>query len=400
MKWRGSMVWRTTDAVLLIALLAAGCGESHTPVAGSVRDSAGIRIVEYGNWPATPAPIVVEPQPIFAFGWKASDHPFEDIVAGDILPDGRVAVADGGSTLQVVVLSREGTVEAVLGGPGDGPGEFRRISAVTHLDSSSVVVDDPRSGRLSLFRSGYFTRTVELSDARYMRALGTDSQASVLLGPPLAIVYGRRYPTPWLAVPLIKLDLTAQSFDTVGFADWDRGSGNPFASWGFVAANEMGFVVGRSDTPDLRWLDLNGHLRQIVRWKAARVEVSDSLWSDWEESFRAFAARRPQIYSARDVEESIASTHAQVTEPLPLFGSLMVDPEGEVWIGAYPTRLSSHARTPTRFDVLTPGGEWLGTVSLPPRSRFRLLAVGTDRLMGVARDSLDIQAVVVYRLTR
>jgi hypothetical protein len=92
--------------------------------------------------------------------------------------------------------------------------------------------------------------------------------------------------------------------------------------------------------------------------------------------------------------------HAAAAGPLPVFGTLKVDAHGDVWVGAYLPPLSDQARTPVRFDVLTPGAEWLGTVSLPPPSEFHLLAVGADRLIGVAKDSLDVQAVVAYALRR
>lgn len=407
--WRAA-VRRLRDlgrTLLVVGCVAATASCSSQPgqdlerAAPVVRDSSGVRIVEYGEWSSMPASIKVQRQATYEVGWRRGDHPFESIVAGDVLPDGRAVVADGGNTLQVTVLSPTGKIDAVLGGPGDGPGEFREVFAVSHVDTATVVVDDPRSGRLSLFRSGQLVGDVQLGDAAQLRLLGTDSSGSLLMGPPLAWVVGRRYPTPWLASPLVTLNVAAQTFDTVGAADWDQsilfGGDNPFESEGLVGTARTGFIVGRGDIPEIRWLDAHGHLRQIIRWKVKRVKISDALWQGYERHFRELFEKRA---SASLINEEIKSMHAAAKEPLPVFDDLKVDADGDIWIRRYVSRWSAKYRAPQQYDVLTPSGEWLGTVALPSAARFTLLAVGSTRLIGAAKDSLDVQAVVAYGLSR
>jgi hypothetical protein len=322
-------------------------------------------------------------------------------VAGDVLPDGRAVVGDGGNTLQVTVLSRSGKTDAVFGRPGDGPGEFREIFALGHLDTATVVVDDPRSGRLSLFRSGQFAGDLQLGDATRLQLLGTDSSGALLMGPPLAWVVGRRYPTPWLASPLVTLNVATHALDTIGVADWDQsilfGGNNPFRSGGFVGAAKAGFIVGRGDIPEIRWFDPQGHLRQVVRWRVKRLKISDAMWQAFERHFRQ--AFEGQV-SARLMNKAIASMHAPTQEPLPVFDDLKVDADGDVWIKRYVSRWSPKYQDPEEYDVVTSSGDWLGVVTLPSAARFTLLAVGSTRLLGVAKDSLDVQAAVAYGLSR
>jgi hypothetical protein len=52
----------------------------------------------------------------------------------------------------------------------------------------------------------------------------------------------------------------------------------------------------------------------------------------------------------------------------------------------------------TAWTVIDPEGRWMGTVDLPPN--FTLRAVGKDRLVGVRTDELDVQYVVVLKLTK
>ena len=48
------------------------------------------------------------------------------------------------------------------------------------------------------------------------------------------------------------------------------------------------------------------------------------------------------------------------------------------------------------YSVIAPDGEWLGTVEAPPG--FRMLDVAGGLVLGVARDEMDVESVVVYEL--
>lgn len=402
---------RTTSAVCLVVLAASGAavagaaGQTRGLVGEGVRDSAGVRIVHDGVWPQHPVWATVGSKPMFRVGWNPTDHEFEDVVAGDILPDGRAVVADGGRTLQVILLSESGGIQTVIGGPGQGPGEFGDIYAVSHVDSSTIVIDDPRSGRISVFRSGQLLKDFRIGGLANLSVLGADSGGSVLMGPPLRNVMGRRYPTPWLAVPLVTVDPTTERVDTVGATDWDQsilfGGNNPFRSQGFAAATPSGFVVGRGDVAELRWLDSRGQLRQVLRWEALRTKITDADWAAYARAFSA-ALRQHGVPTTGPygIDARLKLMRAAVREPVPIFRPIQTDPEGNVWIGSYVLRASPKAALPQRFDVVSPQGMWLGVVYLPPPARFTLLAVGRDRVLGVSKNDLDVEAIVMYGLSR
>jgi long-subunit acyl-CoA synthetase (AMP-forming) len=53
---------------------------------------------------------------------------------------------------------------------------------------------------------------------------------------------------------------------------------------------------------------------------------------------------------------------------------------------------------PHRWLVFDTAGSWLGTVDTP--ARFTLNEIGADYILGVVRDSLDVQYVQMYRLEK
>ena len=69
------------------------------------------------------------------------------------------------------------------------------------------------------------------------------------------------------------------------------------------------------------------------------------------------------------------------------------DAEGNVWLPSYRPG-GSPGGSP--YTVISPGGEWLGTVEAPPR--FRILDVAGGLVLGVLRDEMDVENVVVYEL--
>lgn len=133
-----------------------GCEQDSStgsgPGAVTVRDSAGVVIVEHG-------PLVVED----STSWYA-DHDREVVIgrehgdpqelfgrlAGFVrLGDGRIIVGDGiGPHLRV--FAPDGMFSETVGRAGSGPGEFINLSGVRAFRGDSVVVVDFEGGRWSV----------------------------------------------------------------------------------------------------------------------------------------------------------------------------------------------------------------------------------------------------------
>jgi hypothetical protein len=73
---------------------------------------------------------------------------------------------------------------------------------------------------------------------------------------------------------------------------------------------------------------------------------------------------------------------------------LVVDRTGHVWLGEYAGR----SVDPTRWLIVDLEGRIVARVSIP--ERFWLMDIGEDYVLGVERDSLDLQWVQMYPLSR
>jgi len=85
---------------------------------------------------------------------------------------------------------------------------------------------------------------------------------------------------------------------------------------------------------------------------------------------------------------------AAAMKALPLFGSLLGDDEGRVWLPEY--AVASQRNGYPSYAVISSSGEWLGRVDAPPG--VRVLDVAGGRVLGVVKDEMDVQSVVVYKL--
>ena len=82
---------------------------------------------------------------------------------------------------------------------------------------------------------------------------------------------------------------------------------------------------------------------------------------------------------------------AMIGQPIPRFGSPFAD--GNVWLPSY---RPAYPEEGSPYTVISPDGEWLGQVETPPG--FRILDVAGGLVLGVLRDEMDVESVVVYGL--
>ena len=83
-----------------------------------------------------------------------------------------------------------------------------------------------------------------------------------------------------------------------------------------------------------------------------------------------------------------------VPNRFPLLGGLMVDDQGHLWVQDY----SRPGADSIRWTVLGTGGQVLAHLNLPPD--IRITDIREDYLLGVQRDELQLEYVVLLRLIR
>lgn len=388
-------------AALPAALL--GACDGNTPVGTSdpsalIRDSAGVRIVEYDGVPQVPM-LSLAAEPLYIHGAREGDYLFQGDFSGVLFPDGTAAISDRGNR-EVVRLDPDGRQE-VIAGPGEGPGEIRGGPAqLFAAGQDSLLAYDRAVRRVLRFVGGSLVDDLRLPDAPggiAMFVQGADGFGHLLM------ISAYRRPGPseeWTPGHLMHLDLANWTADTVGSYDQlppepaGRTAIPMFRHSGQVGTAGGEFVHGRTDQPALTWLRADGTVRQIVRWQPEPVFTTAEGWENWvtcmvdefrRESPESSEAAVRQLVDSRF--EVVGDTHE------PFFGGIDSDDQGRVWLNSW--TLDCYKTTP-RYTVIAPDGSWLGVFA--PPAEFEFLAAAGGRVLGVVRDEMDVPSVAVYDL--
>ena len=180
--FRGTAV----SAVVTIAVSVSGCdpasqdeGLATEDHGFTLRDSAGIEIVEnHAPEYADGEFWTIDPEPEIVLGGSENLSGLADdsaqliwsVVGLARLPDGRVAVLSS-ENKQLMLFEPSGELAGIVGGPGEGPGEFTRPERLQYLPPDTLVVWDyflsaidyfDSSGKLLRERTVDYTRLREL----------------------------------------------------------------------------------------------------------------------------------------------------------------------------------------------------------------------------------------------
>jgi len=388
--------------MLSAALVACGGDTGRTgDVQVQITDSAGVRIVQYAGVPEVDPPFAIAEEPIYRHGANPGDYAFQGINAGRLFPNGSAVVSDR-SNSEVVVLSPDGATYEVLAGPGQGPGDVTYVYSMFVLGQDSVLLADPRLVRLTLFVGDSVAHMANLPRSSSLSVAGISSASEVLLAnrTPSRSLSGLE--TEWLAGHMVRFDAEAGVVDTVASYDhWPRlppdVPWNPIAAVGEVTVAAGQFVYARSDRPEVIWSRPDGTVTGIVRWRAELVRLTEELLEPVvafeREINRALYPHLPDSRIEDNTRQAMGWYRAMIGQPLPLYNHPFADADGNVWLPSY--RLA-YPDEGSPYTVISPDGEWLGQVETPPR--FQILDVAGGLVLGVLRDEMDVENVVVYEL--
>lgn len=376
-------------AILASVALASACEPSSStpssaPAGSVVRDSAGVRIVEWGA-PDTQWQVSADP-PLSSTTLGSADadalHGIQAVLGVDSTS---VIVAEAAPARLLHLDFSRGELR-VLGGTGAGPGEYTSILwAGRRSEREGYLVFDARLKRLSRLASDLsLSETVSpqrvttgpgaLPDIRGEFADGRLVASSPLLAaksPGSNIV---RQP-----LRLFALSAAGEVLDSLTTVLGDEALviGGVVTRPSFLKKSSL--VVGASEVHlaeaisyEVRSFGADGRLLRVVRGTDRRRSVPDSL-----------------LQRFRELDES--ALPATVTYPE--VSELLVDDVGRLWLGRYAQDGES-----AEWSVSDPDGALVATVVTPPD--FRLKSVWRGLLFGVARGPLGEESVQVFGLAQ
>lgn len=392
----------TAPTLALAFALATACGgEGGGRPAVVVRDSAGVHIVESTApaWPDRHA-WQVAPEPTVRIGVVEGDSAYQlyQVQAIDLPAEGGVLVLDGGSR-QLRRYDAAGRHLWSAGGPGRGPGQFQRPFYLGRRADSLYVWDRALARLTVLTADGRLVRTephVSASGDAPM-AYGIFADGALLVTVPHSIAP----PAPGSVFA-----------DTVGL-------------WRFDPATEERRLLTRLPGPLWLW---TGRYQLPVPFTANPLRVVDRSRlltaagvvpeirvypSDGGPAARYILPRQPVAVTHGEVRRMVDDwiehkyygapaavwnewlDRMPVPDRQPAFDRLLVDRARNLWARRF-LALPDSTTAPV-WDVLQPDGTYLGAVATP--LGLEVMAIGTDTLAGVQRDSLDVEHVLVYRIT-
>ena len=375
-----------------VAGIAAACSGGTGTGGFTVTDSAGVSVALNDGADAPTWSLTREPLAIIG-DETAGDVPLFRVTEVKLGADGRVVVGHGGAR-EVRAYAADGTPLWARGRDGEGPGEFRNLSRVTLLAGDSVAVADAVSRRLTLLDpGGRFVSATTLSYAQpappdnavwmpTVGVLGTTAEHRVFaILHMMAFIRGAPGSRP-LEGTLALFDPSGSVGDSVASITVSRMWEDPSASFPMLS---NGFSV---------------LLRPFV--------ANDRLYTTTSEGWQVdvFDATGRRIRSIREVRSRVPLTAAMIEglprppagaavsthypDSLPAIGDVVADRAGRVWAVAR----RPFASDTTSARVYDAEGRLVGVVPLP--GGFELKDVRGDHLVGVQRDSMDVETVVVY----
>ena len=388
---------------LVAGLIGAACAGGPDGDGGprsTVRDSAGVTIVENGRpllasrlgWRVGPAPAVT-----IGTAEGGGAHQLFRVGGATRLSDGRIVVANAG-TGELRVFDAAGAHLGSWGGQGDGPGEFGPMSpsAVRPWAGDSLMARDPFRGRIAIFSAdGSFGRALRLQGG-YASVVGLlpDGMA---LGATLTTYSGGSPGTVELTRPGLEYGiLTADGsvhrdlgtyasgeLYVVNTANGPRPRRYPFRRDGFARIWGDRIIIGSNDRYEIHAYRADGSLARIVR---REHEARAPTRADLRE---AVARRNPDRPEALDEVADMP-----LVESFPAFDVVRVDALAHLWIEEY--RLPGETRR--LWTVFDPEGRALGLVEMP--GSFAVEEIGADYILGTREDELGIEYVESWPLDR
>ena len=351
-------------------------------------------------------------------------------------PDGSLLVADGTGG-ELVLLDLDLGTRTMVGGRGEGPGEYRAPSRVWPLPGDSTLLLDVSNNRLTVL-----TPDLSFGATRPMFEMDPDG-GILLLNPQVIDGSGRMYTTNGFSmsliggagdgsgsdsVPIVRATLDDLTPDTVaslaptstapvemrtsrggGMITRQRAPYSASDSWG--VAPDGSVAVARAADYHLEWISSDGSVRNgvPVAWDAVPVGQAEKEAWVREQSSRTVqtatfvtgggggaspsagmtgAAARAMTFggASEDVDDY------EWPETLPAFtGNILIDPEGRAWL-----RRHQSVGAPFLYDIFTPDAEPAATVEIA--EGHTVMGFGDGVVYATFRDEVDLVYIARYRL--
>jgi hypothetical protein len=360
----------------------------------------------------------------------ADEYTFGAINEVEVAGDGRIYVFDR----QVPALREydaAGKFVRTLGRKGAGPGEYTQANGVAVHRDGRIVLWDAGTAHINVYgQDGAFITSWPLpggagfytSGALFVDTAGNTYARTRIADPPATTTAGPRI---FGTTGLVKWDRDGRIVDSLTpppatiepptlVASVNGGTAVyslPFAPGHVWAWSPLGyFVSAQTDRYAVNLISPQGNVQRIERQIEAvpvsseeRADVEEQTTASlrmtdpkWRWSGPAIPAVKPFIRTIAPADDGrLWVSVAQPGERIPA-GELAPPPSVQIGNVDPERRPQPKWRDPTAYDVFDANGRYLGRVAAPAKTTFKTMR--GDHIWAVARDSLDVQQVVRFRV--
>lgn len=353
------------------------------------------------------------------------EYAFQSVVALAMSPNGILhSLHRGEATIRQ--WSQEGRPAGVLGGKGEGPGEFNAPGSLGFFGDTLWVMDR-RAYRVSYFNQdgtflGSVTPRVDMSRdpenpnasvPRPSRPLRDGTVYGVAPAWSNAIARGqlseakhvhmdaggKHLGTVWVQ-PYRPSDILALLRETGGTFGRQPFADNPLfqiSSEGFLLVLDRRVFTG-SGSPAIRLIKIaitgDTLLSKVLPYTPeplSRIKINSATHAQAEGMFEFMQRGSPDL----SLEKLEADLREATYSPdyMPAVRSMMTAQDGSIWLQRF-----SPAEEGLEWWVLDPDGQPLATATTP--EGFRVLLVTQEAVWGIETDELDVNYIVGYDLLR
>lgn len=424
---------RDLAAFLVLATVLAGCGtDDAAPRAEATIDTIdGVERLTYPSTPAGDLGWAVDTVGVLGDAFASDAYQFDNVSPGGLGADddGSLYILDRQGD-RVLKYGPDGRHLATYGRQGEGPGELSQPISLAIGPADTIWVTDFSNGRITGFpQDGGAPRTVPFPDDagvpgqrlavvedgfitmfrplfNFRRSGGSWSMSrggdeSDDRGPPLLPVLrltpslepaDSLWTTPEPPMDMVQLESADRLMVTMMSREF-------YPEFQWSAFSDGGIVVSDSAAYVLHILDAEGNrVRTLERGPAPRPVTEadrelarERVREENESSIRIGGAGPDDEIQQRLLEQRLEKM--TFDDLVPRVVSLRVDPADRIWVGvseATPDEVE-------RIDIYDRNGTLLGELrGFPVPDVF----LGPDRIGVLRRDELDVQQVVIMRVTR
>ena len=323
----------------------------------------------------------LEAEPVLSFSEFSSASgatvPLFQVVDLELLPDGAIAIANGGEAV-LHVLDGDGHGVWQSGGPGEGPGEFLAISWV-QATASQLVAYDPVLRRLSWFDLWTGTALRDTAFSVPTRGNAAPPEPVGLLQGGQVVAGSRMFPSgpvEGLFRPTVVLERITDG-------------GEVRDSLGSYSGDEYLIVQGVIATPPYQ---------RLTQFAVFENRVAVAIGERLEVEVFGTDSTGRRVYTDELwtplTGESLSSHDLVTRNTYPGVVGVEYDDRGRLWVSS-PTELAG-GEVGYAWRVLNARLEIVGTLTVP--AEVRIQSIRGDRVAVIRIDELDVEHLEVYRM--